>query len=212
MLLRGIKRRALSLFVLILCIGAIGVYFWFFDWEQTQCQIVFSCDGERFEVKERRQRSLHVVVGHFPLGHLRPGRTEVSLTSELGGSYSFKGEEDMILFAVHQVGREIYLVFVTVYSERRFAFYKYDVSSRKFLEILPAMLPHEAAYPNFGQELLDAHRLLSAETKVCMAIRESYIGWLWNLIIVGEIRADDAQALEYFMGNFRDEFLDKMAR
>ena len=212
MLLTGMKRRVLSALVLILCIGAIGFYFWFFDWEQAQCHTVWSCNGERFEVKERRQRSLHVVVGHFPLGHLRPGRTEVSLISESGGEYCFKGKEDMILFAVHRVDRGLYLVFITVYSEKRFAFYKYDISSRKFLEIHPAMLPHKAAYPNFGQELLDARRLLSAEAKVCMAIRESYIGWLWNLIIIGEIRSDDAQALEYFMGNFRNEFLDKMAR
>lgn len=198
----------------VLSIGAVSgaVYFWFYNWEPAQLQPVVSCDGERFEVRARRQRCLHVVVGHFPLGFMRPGRVEVSLTSEQGRAFEFAAGEDMELFAVHKVGGKIYLVFLTVYDGKGCAVYEYDYHSRRFNEISPKVLPHSAAYPNFGQEFFDARNLLLSQTKVSWAVQESHIGWLWNMIVVGKVHAEDAQALEYFMDNYRDEFLDKMSK
>ena len=174
--------------------------------------MVTSCDGERFEVRTRRQRCIHVVVGHFPLGFMRPGRIEVSLTSGRRGVFEFEAGEDMELFAVHQVDGSLYVVFLTRYSGRRYAVYKYDFNLRKFKEVSPMLLPHGAAYPNFGQELLDARKLLLGQKKASGIVQESRIGWLWDMIIVGHAHAKDASALEYFMDNYRDEFLDKMSK
>lgn len=200
--------------ILALVVGAVAgaLYFWFFSWDPAQLQTVVSCDGERFEVRARRQRCIHVAVGHFPIGFIRSGRIEVSLRSGMGRAFEFEAGEDMELFAVHQVGGDLYLVFFTRYSGRRFAIYKYDIARGEFAEVSPMTLPHNAAYPNFGEELSDARKLLSSQTNVSFAIEASRIGWLWDLIIVGKVHANDARALEYFMSNHREEFLEKMSR
>lgn len=209
------RKILLILFLVTLAVVGCVIRFWFPSWEPSQRETVFTSDGKRLNVVCAVLPCVYVAPRHASGIYLRSGATRVDVERDGRSSLSFSADEELSLFAVHQLVDAVYLIFMAEYKPERGFLAFTSSAGESFRPIAVNSLPPQIAYPNFGSRVAATHQILNSNAQPPAEFYHMKTAWLWSQIATNKSVAAEnmnVEAVDKFWGAWATKFADQMSR
>lgn len=126
---------------------------------------------------------------------------------------AFSANEELSLFAVHQLADAVYLIFMAEYkSERGFLVFKSSADD-VFLPMAITSLPPQIAYPNVGHRVAATRQIFTSHAQPPAEFYHSKTAWLWLQMATNKSVAAEnmkVEAVDQFWSAWASTFADQM--
>ena len=173
----------LILLLIALAVAACSIRLLLPSWQPSQDATAATSGGKKLSVSFKSKPCVYVGPRHASGIYLSSGATQLDVELWDGRRLSFAADEELGLFAVHELDNKVYLVFTAEFKfERGFVAFAAKADENLFMPIAVNTLPPQVAYPNFGSRVMITRQTMAVHELPPPEFYHTKTAWLWSQI------------------------------